>query len=135
MKRLILVIFILLGPIAAYAQPFGPPLYIADPAAMKCRYYFAGNVKHFNPRPENFTVNIGYTTDFKNENQACEFFRCTYTNGSVKIDENQKPIETDLCVCPANTIWDDVHGCVRLKKQEPITFLGLVWKWITHIFG
>ena len=137
MKRLMFYLLIILSisSIAANAQPFGPPLYIADSANMKCRYYFAGNQRHFNPRPENFTVNIGYTTDFKNENQACEFFRCTYTNGSVKVDENKKPIEKDLCVCPENTVWDDIFGCIRVSQQEPINFLQLIWRWIKGIFS
>lgn len=133
-KLSLIILFFLVMSTIAYAQPFGPPLYIADPAAMKCRYYFAGNEKHFNPRPENFTINIGYTTDFKSEEQACEFFRCTYTSGSVKIDENKKPIEKDLCVCPAGTLWDDVYGCIKLEAQKPMNFLQLMWKWIKGIF-
>ena len=130
-----LLAILLFSSIAAYAQPFGPPLYIADPINMECRYYFAGNQRHFNPRPDNYTVNIGYTTDFKNEGQACEFFRCTYTNGSVKVDEGKKPVENDLCVCPADTSWDDVYGCVRLKPQEHINFLQLIWRWFKGIFA
>ena len=132
---LCILLAILIGTISfASAQPFGPPLYIADPVNMKCRYYFAGNQKHFNPRPENYTINIRYTTDFKSEAQACEFFRCVHTNGSVKVDENKKPLEKDLCVCPQNTYWDDVFGCVKFKQQEQITFLQLIWRWLIGIF-
>jgi hypothetical protein len=131
-----LSIVLLVNSIAAYAQPFGPPIYIADPVKMECRYYFAGNERHFNPRPDNFTINIGYTTDFKNEEQACEFFRCTYTNGSVKVNADNKPIEKDLCVCPAkNTAWDNVYGCVMLKQKEQINFLQLIWRWVKGIFA
>lgn len=137
MRRLLyfLLVAYILNIFIASAQPFGPPLYIADPAELKCRYYFAGDQKHFNPRPENYTINIGYTTDFKSESQACEFFRCVYTNGSVKIDENKKPIEKDLCVCPENSYWGNETGCVRLKQQEQITFLQLIWRWIKGLFG
>lgn len=136
MKRLLCfsLLVLLFATLIANAQPFGPPIYIADPVNMKCRYYFAGNQRHFNPRPENYTINIGYTTEFKSESQACEFFRCTYTNGSIKVDENKKPIEKDLCVCPENTYWDDVYGCVKLKQQGQITFLQLIWRWIIGIF-
>lgn len=136
MKRLacFLMLFALFSGIIASAQPFGPPVYIADPEKMVCRYYFAGNQRHFNPRPDNYTINIGYTTDFKSETQACEFFRCTYTNGSVKVDESQKPIEKDLCVCPESAYWDDVYGCIRLSQQEPINFLQLIWRWLIGIF-
>lgn len=136
MKRLacFLMLSAIFLSIAAYAQPFGPPVYIADPVSMKCRYYFAGNERHFNPRPENYTINVGYTTDFKNEEQACEFFRCTHTNGSVRVDADNKPIEKDLCVCPESAYWDDVYGCVKLRQQEQVTFLQLIWSWIIGVF-
>ena len=138
MKRLIccLLAFFLLNAIFVGAQQFGAPVYIADPVNMICKYYFAGNQKHFNPRPENYTLNIGLTTDFKNQEQACEFFRCAYTNGTIKVDENKKPIEKDLCVCPNNYYWDDVLGCLKLKaQQETITFVQLIWRWIVGIFN
>lgn len=137
MKRVLfyLSIIFLLSSIVAYAQPFGQPIYIADPVKMECRYYFAGNEKHFNPRPDNYTINIGYTTDFKSQEQACEFFRCTHTSGSVKVDGSKKPIEKDMCVCPESTYWDDVLGCVKSKQQESINFLQLIWVWFKGIFA
>ena len=126
-----LLAFFLLNTIFVTAQSFGPPVYIADPVNMICKYYFAGNAKHYNPRPESYTINIGLTTDFKNQEQACEFFRCAYTNGTVKVDENKKPIDKELCVCPQNTYWDDTLGCMRLNPPpEQITFLQLILKWI-----
>ena len=136
MKRLacFLMLSAVFLSIAAYAQPFGPPVYIADPASMKCRYYFAGDQRHFNPRPENYTINIGYTTDFKSEAQACEFFRCAYTNGTILVDENKKPIEKGLCLCQENAYWNNESGCVKLKQQEPISFLQRIWGWIKGIF-
>lgn len=124
--------FSLFWAVVANAQPFGPPLYIADPAGMKCRYYFAGDQKHFNPRPENYTINIGYTTDFKSEAQACEFFRCVYTNGTVIVDENKKPIEKDLCICRENSYWNNETGCMTPKqpeeKQKNSGFFSRIWK-------
>ncbi len=118
--------------VIVYAQPFGPPLYIADHVTMKCRYYFAGDPKHFNPRPENYTINIGYTTDFKSEAQACEFFRCAYTNGTVIVDENKKPIEKDLCICKEDSYWNNETGCVRIKQLEEEKqregFFSRIWK-------
>ena len=84
---------------------------------MKCRYYFAGDQKHFNSRPDNYTINIGYTTDFKSESQACEFFRCVYTNGTILVDENKKPIEKDLCICPEDKYWSNETGCVKKKLE------------------
>ena len=125
-------ILFLLSSIAAYAQPFGPPLYIADPVNMKCRYYFAGNQRHFNPRPENFTINIGYTTDFKSEAQACEFFRCVYTNGTVIVDQDKKPIEKNLCFCREDSYWNNETGCIRIKQPEEEKqkdgFFSRIWK-------
>ncbi|MAG91284.1 hypothetical protein CMO83_01250 [Candidatus Woesearchaeota archaeon] len=130
----LLVIF-LFNLVIVNSQPFGPPTYIADPEKMECRYYFAGNERHFNPRPENYTIDIGYTTDFENEGHACEFWRCIYTDGTVKVDQNQRPVENDLCVCNPGHYWDDVFGCVKLKEQQgPITFLQLILGWISGIF-
>ena len=137
MKKAIslLIILFFLSIIMAYGQPFGPPIYIADPLKMECRYYFAGNEKHFNPRPENYTIDIGYTADFKNLEHACEFWRCIYTNGTVKVNADKKPIESDLCVCSSGNYWDDVYGCVKPKQQdEPINFLQLIWRWVKGIF-
>ena len=137
MRKLLffLFAFFMLSSIIIYAQPFGPPLYIADPVNMKCRYYFAGDQRHFNPRPENYTINIAYVTDMKNEQQACDFFRCLSTNGSVKVDQNKKPLEKDLCVCQENAYWDHQFGCVKIHKQEKeITFLQLIFNWIKGIF-
>ena len=137
MKRIMILsaLLMILNGIIAIAQPFGPPIYVADPVGMECRYYFAGNERHFNPRPDNYTVNIGYTTDFKNQEQACEFFRCTRTNGFVKVDESKKPIEKDLCVCPESTYWDDVLGCVKSQQKKSINFLQLIWGWFKGIFA
>jgi len=128
-------LFLILSGFIAIAQPFGPPIYVADPISMECRYYFAGNERHFNPRPENYTLDIGYTTDFKSQDQACEFWRCIYTNGTVKVTPDNKPIEKELCICGSGRYWDDVKGCAEFRQQKgPQTFLGLIWGWITGIF-
>lgn len=137
MKRLIAfaVLLFMLIQTTAYAQPFGPPIYVADPVNMECRYYFAGNQRHFNPRPENYTIDIGYTTDFKNQDQACEFWRCIYTNGTVKVGPDNRPIEADLCICSSGQYWDDAKGCLKLKEESPaINFLQLIWRWVRGIF-
>ena len=137
MKKLIyfsMIIFLLIN-ILAKAQPFGPPIYIANPVSLECKYYFAGNEKHFNPRPENFTIDIGYTTDFVNQDQGCEFWKCIYTKGTVKVDNNNKPLETNLCSCPSKFYWDDLKGCVKSKEQnKEINFIQLIWKWISSFF-
>ena len=124
-------IFLILAVIS-YAQPFGPPLYIANSETMECKYYFSGDARHFNPRPDNFTINIGYTTDFKSQDQACEFFRCVYTNGTVKVYEDKKPIEKDLCLCHEGSYWNNVTGCVKIYKEEhkeQINIFQKFWRW------
>ena len=127
-----LAVVLLVSVAIVYAQPFGPPLYIADLVNMKCRYYFAGDQRHFNPRPENYTINIGYTTDFKSEAQACEFFRCVYTNGTVMVDENKKPIEKNLCICKDDSYWSNETGCMKIKaeekKEKKPFFISKWWK-------
>jgi len=141
MKALLcfLLVFFLFSSANVSAQPFGPPVYIADPVNIKCRYYFAGDEKHFNPRPENYTINIGYTTDFKSESQACEFFRCVYTNGTVLIDQNKQPIEKNLCICKEGAYWNNETGCMKIKQLEESIkqpeeekqkdgFLSRIWK-------
>lgn len=135
MRKLLffLSIFLLLSSAFTNAQSFGPPLYIADPVAMKCKYYFAGDQRHFNPRPENYTVNIAYVTDMKSEQQACDFFRCAYTNGSVKVDSSKKPLEKDLCLCPDKTYWDSQFGCVKIQEKKEVTFFQLMLSWIKRI--
>jgi len=102
---------------------------------MKCRYYFAGDQRHFNPRPENYTINIAYVTDMKNEQQACDFFRCAYTNGSVKVGPDKKPLEKDLCVCRENAYWNSQFGCVKIKQEQQISFLQSIWNWVKGVFS
>ncbi|MBI4452670.1 hypothetical protein HY637_04520, partial [Candidatus Woesearchaeota archaeon] len=64
------------------------------------------------------------------------FWRCVYTNGTVKVDHDKKPIEKGLCVCNSGYYWDDVYGCVRSKETwQPKTFLQLIWIWIRGIFS
>ena len=96
-KKLIigLIIFIFLIN-TVFSQPFGPPLYIANPENLECRYYFAGDERHFNPKPENYTDNIGYTTDFKDKDQACLLYRCIKTGGNVLLQNKNDP-RPDIC--------------------------------------
>lgn len=133
-KLLIIALAVLLSSIA-YAQPFGPPLYIANPKTLECRYYFAGDERHFNPRPENFTVNLGYTTEFSGERQACEMYRCIATAGLIYVDKDNKPLEANLCKCPENTFWNETKGCTKLIIEEKK--LGLLQRflnWIKSLF-
>lgn len=109
MIRLILL-FLLLMPIAL-SQPFGPPLYIANPETGECGYYFAGDPKHFNARPENFTINLGYTTDFENVHHACNLWKCSITDGLWR----------DECYCPKDKILVNGTGCVYINETNLAT--------------
>ena len=132
------MLFFLLNAVLISAQPFGQPIYVADPVSLNCRYYFSGDKDHFNPRPENYTINVGYTTDFKSQDQACEFFRCAFTDGTVLVDENEKPLEKDLCRCPQNTFWNNETGCTETKQQEQsqqTSFLQAILNWIKGLFS
>ena len=103
----------------AFAQPFGPPLYIANPSTLECLYYFAGDEKHFNPRPENYTDNIGYTTDFKSQEQACLLYKCVKTNGRVWLQEKDDP-NPDICLCPNEFQFANETGCVSMQKATGV---------------
>ena len=128
---------------AVFSQPFGPPLFIANPETLECRYYFAGNEKHFNPRPENYTENIGYTTEFKDKDQACGVYICVKTAGRIllasKDDANPK-----LCECPLGTFWNNETGCTaginpatEAKEQDKKNIFSIfirLLNWIISLF-
>jgi len=131
------MIFFLFSSVLINAQPFGPPIYVADPVSLNCKYYFAGDPDHINPRPENYTINVGYTTFFKSDQHACEFFRCAFTNGTVLVNDDDEPLEHDLCVCPENTLWNNVSGCINVKQEQVqrTSFLQSFWNWIKGLFS
>lgn len=95
--------------ISAFASAYSPPKYIANPETKECQYYFAGEEDcynacmnecegsgwnqskcfeacadpcHYNKRPEGFTVDIGKTSDFKSQEDACNQLKdCINKNG------------------------------------------------------
>jgi len=101
MRKTILAVLMLILLINT-AIAYEPPIYIAK----ECKYYFSGDDKHFNPRPENFTINIGYTTDFENLDQACNIFKCIESEGDWNIKENN-------CTCKDKKIWNNERGCIK----------------------
>ena len=90
----------------AFSQEFSPPLFIADPDTLECRYYFAGDAEHFNPRPENYTEDLGLTTYFKDKDQACGLYRCSKTGGSILLMNKDDP-SPRLCECGLEKIWNN----------------------------
>lgn len=114
-KKLILILFALFLANIVFAQPFGPPIYIANPNTLECRYYFSGDEKHFNPRPENYTENIGYTTEFKDQDQACLLYRCAKTNGKVLLQDKDDP-NPNVCLCPNSFAFINETGCTFIPK-------------------
>lgn len=108
MKRLIM--FLLILSVIGFAYEL--PKYIANPQTGECRYYFAGDERHFNPRPENFTIDIGYVTDFKSVEHACNYWKCKKSHGIFLGDK---------CKCPLNTKWNNITGCEPIGEGEIIT--------------
>src|SRR3989338_6501823 len=94
----------------ALVHAYSSPIYVANPDTKECGYYFAGeedcfmdctyecevagyNKKycssqcadpcHYNPKPENFTVDIGETANFSNQSEACSLWQeCLNKKGS-----------------------------------------------------
>ncbi|MBS3117777.1 hypothetical protein J4430_02765 [Candidatus Woesearchaeota archaeon] len=110
MLRKVLAIFIFLIPFAL-AQ-FSPPVYITNPDTGECRYYFAGDAAHFNPRPENFTVTIGPVNAFSDVLEACTVYHCISSGGGFGVSKE--------CICPNRGIFVNNTGCVGGKEANPI---------------
>lgn len=107
----------------ALSQEFGPPMFIADPDTLECRYYFSGDAKHFNPRPENYTEDLGLTTEFKDKDQACGLYRCVKTGGRILLLNKDDP-GPRLCECGLEKIWNNETGCeAGYTPYNPITGL------------
>jgi len=113
MKKAVLILLLLL-PIVL-AQPFGPPLYIGNPETGECKYYFAGDPDHFNERPEGFPDNIGPTTDFEDQAQACAVYSCFIADGGFDLDNNQ-------CVCNNGQIFNNntMESCPAGEIEIPL---------------
>lgn len=140
-KKLILFAIMLIYLIdIGISQPFGPPLYIANPESLECRYYFAGDEKHSNPRPENFTINIGYTTEFKNQEQACQLYRCVKSGGKVLLT-NKDDSNPNICQCPPSLEFVNESGCtfiaktIAVKEKSSTNIFSRIWNWILGLLG
>ena len=136
---LFLGIFIFLVNIV-FSQEFGPPIFIADPNTLECKYYFSGDARHFNPRPENYTENIGYTTEFKDQDQACGMYKCIKTEGRVLLSDKDDT-NPRLCQCPIGTFWNNETGCdatirpvAEVEEQEEKNFLAKILDWFVSLF-
>lgn len=110
-KSFIILILMILLLKTIVAQPFGPPVYIFNPDTGECRYYFAGDEKHFNPRPENFTADIGFTADFKDMDEACYKYKCRMSDGGWN----------DGCYCHINSTWSNITGCTVQEKIDELS--------------
>ncbi len=99
MKKILIILLLTTSIAAAYEMP----KYVANPETYECKYYFAGDEKHFNPRPENFTIDIGDVTGYKDVDDACMQWKCSATRGKW-ISGN--------CTCPGNSAWKNNTGCV-----------------------
>ena len=111
-EGIVLISFVLLAVFAVSAAAFIPPIYIANPTSGECKYYFEGDARHHNERPENFTFNVGLTTDTK-----CEYwYLCRGLNGS-----NPGIGWADgKCVCPPGFEFNESYGCITTKLRPEI---------------
>ena len=109
----LLVLSLFLIPVIL-AQPFGPPIYIGNPETGECRYYFAGDEKHFNPRDESYSDDIGDTTDFESEEQACKTYKCFLGKGKWDLGNN-------VCVCADGSQKIDKEDCTSAFDNKEDT--------------
>ena len=125
-----------------FSQQFGPPLFIANPDTLECKYYFSGDQRHFNPRPENYTENIGYTTEFKDKDQACGMYICIKTGGRILLS-SKEDTNPRLCQCPIGMFWNNETGCdatikpvtgLTTLEQKDKNFFIRIWEWIISLF-
>jgi hypothetical protein len=108
MRKVILLPILLHLMIISLTYAYNPPVYIANPDTGECKYYFAGDAKHFNPRPENFTVTIGVVTEFENVNHSCDYWKCSLINGYLNEDKE--------CICPSGSIM--VNGKCETNEDK-----------------
>jgi len=101
---------LLIFSINAFSQEFGPPVYIANPVTGECRYYFAGDPKHYNPRPENFTFNIGLTTETN-----CDLWYLCRNSSKPGIGWAE-----GRCVCAHGLEFNETEGCLPEKPKFQI---------------
>ncbi|MBS3056644.1 MAG: hypothetical protein J4473_04385 [Candidatus Aenigmarchaeota archaeon] len=121
--KLTFLFFILI--FASITLAYELPIYVANPNTYECKYYFAGDEKHFNPRPENFNIDIGPVTEFKDENEACEFWKCSVSKGKWT---------GSICDCPGSSFWSNATGCTTsngipvISDKEKCDSTNGVWK-------
>jgi hypothetical protein len=101
-------IFILILIYSINVLAYQPPVYIANPNTLECKYYFAGDTRHFNPRPENFTITLGPTTNFKDVDDACNQWKCFVSMGTWDANNER-------CICIENFEWTE-RGCIGNNK-------------------
>lgn len=116
--RLYWILFVMINVIllSNVVLAYDPPIFIANPETKECKYYFAGDAKHFNPRPEDFTVDIGLTTDYTDVDNACKQWQDCVNEGNVW--------ENGLCVIP---VQNKVTGTNIFSEEEEFSEVG--WDW------
>lgn len=109
MPVFLLVMLVLSAAASAYATP----VYIANPKTLDCKYYFAGDAAHFNPRPESYTITVGEASK-----ASCEEWRCGFTGGSWL---------NGSCACPKSGYFNESGGCVF---EGEASFLTKLLRWL-----
>jgi hypothetical protein len=136
-RKLVFLVFMMFIINLIMVSAYTPPTYIANPETLECKYYFPGEEDcfnacmldcqgagwnstncfnacadpcHYNPRPEGFTVDLGKTTDFENQEEACKLWLdCLdkggkWNNSTLKCELPEKGAETCIPRNYVNTI-------------------------------
>ena len=105
------IYLLILVILASLAQAYNPPIYLVNNETRECKYYFAGDERHFNPPPENFTISLGPVTEFSNQDEACLMWQCETSLGRISGEKGNL-----TCQCPSGTNyaahWDNTTGCI-----------------------
>ncbi len=123
-------IFIVMGIAAGYF----PPTHIANPETGECRYYFAGDERHYNPLPEGKWYMVGLAEENRSTCQEACMYYTTYkpqdkiwkgllcdclgegeegcTNW-CRIKGGEWAKDESTCVCSMGMEWDPEKGCIK----------------------
>ncbi len=139
-KLLLLGLVFLSGISSAYL----PPVYIANPETGECRYYFAGDERHFNPLPNGTWRIVGISGNYGENRSICQEFCMYYTvykpqgrvwkglicdclgsgeNGCenwCKINNAVWVKDDSMCKCQIGMEWKPDTGCVKSKNYSKV---------------
>lgn len=118
MKGILALALFLLALFATKASAYLLPVYIANPETGECKYYFAGDARHYNPPPNGTWYIVGLSESNWTECQEVCFMNTNrFWEGVLRVTKNNLTLEdipldlriwTNLgCSCLA----EGKHGC------------------------